>query len=52
MMCFLCIELLLLGLGASLVEQLFQKNECLKRFLKNTGTISKRTERELFEKNG
>jgi len=30
----------------------FRKNERLERVLKNIGTISKRTERELLEKNG
>ena len=29
-----------------------KKNERLERVLKNFGTISKRTERELLEKNG
>ena len=55
------------GLGALMVERSFfaenerndqecshhsKKNERLERVLKNIGTISKRTERELLEKNG
>ena len=58
---------MLLGLGAFLVERSFfpknewndqershrsEKNKRLERLLKNIGTISKRTERELHEKNG
>jgi hypothetical protein len=48
-----------LGLGALTVERSFfaenerndQENEHLERILKNIGTISKRTEWELLEKN-
>jgi len=58
---------MLLGLGALTVERSFfpeneqydqershrsEKNKRLERLLKNIGTISKRTERELHEKNG
>ena len=57
----------ILGLGAFLVERSFfpenerndqershrsEKNERSERVLKNFGTISKGTERELLEKNG
>ena len=58
---------LVVGLGGFLVERSFfaenerndqershrsEKNERLDRVRKNIGTISKRTERELLEKNG
>ena len=62
------LRILSIGLGAFLVERLFfpknerkdqershcseTKNERLERVLKNMGTISNRTERELLEKNG